>query len=383
MWMRQRVLNPPQQPQWYDAEEVRTVRAELASRPGLVRTEDVAVLRSLLARVVAGHANVVQAGDCAESLAECTAGYVARKAGLVEVLAGVLKMNTHKPVIRVGRIAGQFAKPRSSMIEQVDGLELPVYRGEMVNDHEPDPGGRRADPRRMLLGYDAASAAMTHLGWGVQRAEPPLWTSHEALLLDYEIPMLRREEDGRFLLSSTHWPWIGDRTRQPDGPYVALLSRVVNPVACKVGPSTTTADLLALSEKLDPEREPGRLTLIARLGANAVVDLLPPLVAAVHAAGHPVVWLTDPMHANTVVTSDGIKTRFVESITREVRDFQVAVRSAGGVAGGVHLETTPDDVTECVLDSSQLHRVGDKYTTLCDPRLTLRQAISVVASWTG
>jgi len=377
------VLDMPQQPPWSDAEQVRSVRAELAARPGLVQAEDVAALRSLLAMVVGGQASVVQAGDCAESFAECTAGYLARKAGLLDILAGVLKMNTHKPVIRVGRIAGQFAKPRSSPMEQVDGVELPVYRGEMVNDHEPDPVGRRADPWRMLLGYEAASAAMTHLGWGAPRVEPPLWTSHEALLLDYEIPLLRSEEDGRLLLSSTHWPWIGDRTRQPDGPYVTLLSRVVNPVACKVGPTITATELLALSEKLDPDREPGRLTLIARLGAGAVADLLPPLVTAVDAAGHPVVWLTDPMHANTVVTPDGIKTRFVDTITREVQDFQAAVRSAGGVAGGVHLETTPDDVTECVLDSSQLHRVGDKYTSLCDPRLTLPQAISVVASWTG
>lgn len=381
--MGQALLDSPQQPPWADAEQVRSVRAELAARPGLVRAEDVAALRSLLAMVATGHATVVQAGDCAESFAECTAGYLARKAGLVEILAGVLKMNTHKPVVRAGRIAGQFAKPRSSTIEYVDGLELPVYRGEMVNDHEPDPAGRRADPRRMLLGYDAASAAMTHLGWDGRCPDPPLWTSHEALLLDYEIPLLRNEKPGRPLLTSTHWPWIGDRTRQPDGPHVALLARVVNPVACKVGPSITSGELLALSEKLDPDREPGRLTLIARLGADAVATLLPPLVAAVDAAGHPAIWLTDPMHANTVMTSDGFKTRFVEAITREVRDFQAAVRSAGGIAGGLHLETTPDDVTECVLNSSELPRVGDKYTSLCDPRLTLRQAVAVVASWTG
>ena len=381
--MGQALLDSPQQPPWADAEQVRSVRAELAARPGLVRAEDVAALRSLLAMVATGHATVVQAGDCAESFAECTAGYLARKAGLVEILAGVLKMNTHKPVVRAGRIAGQFAKPRSSTIEYVDGLELPVYRGEMVNDHEPDPAGRRADPRRMLLGYDAASAAMTHLGWDGRCPDPPLWTSHEALLLDYEIPLLRNEKPGRPLLTSTHWPWIGDRTRQPDGPHVALLARVVNPVACKVGPSITSGELLALSEKLDPDREPGRLTLIARLGADAVATLLPPLVAAVDAAGHPAIWLTDPMHANTVMTSDGFKTRFVEAITREVRDFQAAVRSAGGIAGGLHLETTPDDVTECVLNSSERPRVGDKYTSLCDPRLTLRQAVAVVASWTG
>ncbi len=365
-----------QQPSWPDADRVARVRAELASRPGLVDADAVARLRSWLALVATGGAHVVQAGDCAESFTECTADYVMRKAGLVDVLAGLLKMITRTPVVRVGRIAGQYAKPRSSEFDLVNGVEIPAYRGDAVNSAEPDPDGRVPDPTRLLSAYDAASAAVGHL------SADPMWTSHEALLLDYEVPLLRAVPDG-LLLSSTHWPWIGDRTRQLDGPHVALLADVVNPVACKVGPTMTASDLLAVCARLDPRREPGRLTLIARMGAGVLSSALPSLVAAVRAEGHPVIWLTDPMHGNTVRTPDGLKTRFVETVTQEVREFQEAVRAAGGVAGGLHLETTPDHVTECVLHRGEIDKVGDKYTSLCDPRLTARLAFSVVTAWAG
>jgi 3-deoxy-7-phosphoheptulonate synthase len=376
-----------QQPSWEDQTVVRRVREELAAAPALVTAEDVRTLRALLARVAAGKANVVQAGDCAEDPAECTPSYVARKAGLVEMLAGALTMVTHRPVVRVGRMAGQFAKPRSRPTERVGGVELPVYRGHLVNSPEPDPELRRPDPRRILLGYEAARDVLDHLGWSSGAARDglvtPVWTSHEALLLDYEIPLLRRDEEGRLLLASTHWPWIGDRTRQVDGAHVALLAEVVNPVACKVGPSTGRDELLALCEKLDPEREPGRLTLIARMGAERVAEQLPPLVAAVRAAGHPVSWLSDPMHGNTVTTTEGLKTRCLHTISSEVRQFQQAVRCSGGVAAGLHLETTPDDVTECVRNEAHLDHAGDKYTSLCDPRLNPHQALTVVSAWLG
>ncbi|MBT2383736.1 3-deoxy-7-phosphoheptulonate synthase [Streptomyces sp. ISL-11] len=377
-----------QQPDWGDAApQVQRVRQELADRPALVRAADIRTLSAHLAHVARGESQVVQAGDCAEDPAECTSGYVARKAGLLDTLAGVMKMITHKPVVRAGRMAGQFAKPRSNPTERVAGVELPVYRGHMVNSPEPHPERRRPDPQRLLSGYLAASEAMTHLGWlnPARRSGicPPVWTSHEALLLDYEQPMVRHDEEGRAWLTSTHWPWIGERTRQVDGAHVALLAEVANPIACKVGPTMDADDLLALCERLDPAREPGRLTLIARMGAANVADRLPPLVAAVRAAGHPVSWLTDPMHGNTRAAADGLKTRLVETVVREVRDFQTAVRSAGGVAGGLHLETTPEDVTECVQDESALDRVGDKYTSFCDPRLNPRQAIAVVSAWRG
>ncbi|MFF8607241.1 3-deoxy-7-phosphoheptulonate synthase [Streptomyces sp. NPDC015346] len=384
-----------QQPDWDDDPRLATVRAELADRTPLVRADDVHRLRAALARVAEGTAHLVLAGDCAEDPAECTPGYVARKAGLLDVLAGTLKMVTHRPVVRVGRIAGQYAKPRSSATESLRGVELPVFRGHMVNGPEPDAAVRRPDPTRILDGYQAAAATMRHLGWPgaaagprdidaeAARLDPDVWTSHEALLLDYELPMLRRDATGRLLLASTHWPWIGERTRQVDGAHVALLAGIVNPVACKVGPRMTPGELVALCERIDPGREPGRLTLIARMGAGVVAEALPALVAAVRDAGHPVIWLTDPMHGNTVTTPAGLKTRFVEAIVREVQQFQTAVRTAGGVAGGLHLETTPDHVTECVTNESFVGGVAEKYTSFCDPRLNPEQAMTVVSSWLG
>jgi 3-deoxy-7-phosphoheptulonate synthase len=344
-------------------------------------------LRRLLTKVAEGDAQIVQAGDCAEDPAECTVGYVARKAGLLDVLAGTMKMATHRAVLRAGRIAGQFVKPRSKPTEKIGAVEVPAYRGHMVNDPEPDPALRRPDPERLLDGYWAANEVFGHLGWHDRRSnskiESPVWTSHEALLLDYELPMLRDDELGMPVLTSTHWPWIGDRTRQVEGAHVAMLAEVVNPVACKVGPAMDVEELLTLCRVLDPEREPGRLTLIARIGADLVSERLPRLVAAVRAAGHPVIWLSDPMHGNTVTTPDGFKTRYVEAIVREVRAFQRVVRVAGGVAGGLHLETTPDAVTECVRGAGDVEHVGDKYTSFCDPRLNPEQAIAVASSWGG
>lgn len=374
-----------QQPAWPDSQHVRQVRETLASRPPLVRAENVYTLRSLLACAAAGKLCVVQSGDCAEDPAECTPRYVARKIALLDMLAGVVKMFTGKPVLRVGRIAGQFGKPRSRPTELVNGVELPVYRGHMVNSPEPDPLLRRPDPDRLLRGYDAASEVMRYLSRRSRERHPlgeaSVWTSHEALLLDYEIPMLRRDDGGRQLLTSTHWPWVGNRTNQVDGAHVSLLATVDNPVACKVGPDMPPDELVALCERLDPCRTAGRLTLIARMGADAVAERLPPLVAAVHAAGHPVVWLTDPMHGNTVSGPNGLKTRFLETVVREVVDFQHAVSAGRGVAGGLHLEATPDDVVECVANESMIKHVGARYASFCDPRLNPRQAITVASAW--
>ncbi|MFJ6758332.1 MULTISPECIES: 3-deoxy-7-phosphoheptulonate synthase [unclassified Streptomyces] len=382
-----RSLPAVQQPDWEGHAELARVREELASAPPLVDVADTDALRAHLAEAAAGRVQIIQSGDCAEDWAESNQGDVARKAGLLEVLAGVMKMTSHKPVLRVGRMAGQYGKPRSNPTETVGGVELPVYRGHMVNAPEPDPELRRPDPTRMLTGYASSRSVLEFLGWGREdrrtRPETPVWTSHEALLLDYELPMTRVQSDGRLLLTSTHWPWIGERTRQVDGAHVALLAAVANPVACKVGPGMTTDELLALCEKLDPERTPGRLTLIARMGADLVGERLPALVEAARAAGHPVVWLTDPMHGNTVSGPEGLKTRLVKTVVREVVEFQRAVGAAGGVAGGIHLETTPDEVTECVTDVERMHRLGDKYTSFCDPRLNPGQAISVASAWLG
>ncbi|WP_374201849.1 3-deoxy-7-phosphoheptulonate synthase [Actinokineospora sp. PR83] len=363
-----------QQPVWPDAGRALLVRRELAAKPPLVRADDVRALRSLLADVAAGEAHVLQAGDCAEDPADRGPAAVAGKVVLLDLLAGELERTTGTPVVRVGRIAGQYAKPRSRATESVGGVELPVYRGHLVNGPEPDPASRRPDPRRLLSCYDAASTVLGLLrGTGV-------WSSHEALLLDYEEPLLRRDGPER-VLTSTHWPWIGNRTNRAGGRHAGMLAGVANPVAAKVGPGVAVADLLALCARLDPHREPGRLTFVARMGADAVAARLPPLVTAVRAAGHPVIWLTDPLHGNTVATPDGRKTRVLTTVVREVVAFQEAVAAGGGVAGGLHLETTPDPVTECAADESGIDSRGDGYTSLCDPRLNPEQAIEVVSAW--
>jgi 3-deoxy-7-phosphoheptulonate synthase len=365
-----KTLPADQQPSWPDR-RARAFRARLARLAGLVTAAEVAALREELAEVAAGRRLVVQAGDCAEPFAECGPRHVTPKASLVDRLASAL--GDGAPVVRVGRMAGQFAKPRSRPTETVAGVELPVYRGDLVNAPQADAPARRPDPGRLVAGYHAARSATELL----RHHHPSLWTSHEALVLDYELPLVRRDDSGVPLLTSTHWPWIGDRTRRVDGAHVRLLASVANPVACKVGPGMRPDELRALCGRLDPEREPGRLTLIARLGADRVGELLPPLVAAVRAAGHPAIWLCDPLHGNTVADGDGRKTRLVGTVVREVAGFLTAVRDAGGVAGGLHLETTPDDVEECGWDDFPT----GSYTSLCDPRLNAGQALAVVAAW--
>ncbi len=382
-----RCARAAQQPEWSDLAQVQRIRAILAARPPLVRLEDVRMLRSLLAHVAAGEAHVIQAGDCAEDPNDCTPEHVSRKGAVLDLLVGTLKLTTHTPVLRVGRIAGQYTKPRSAHVEQVGDRELPVFRGHMVNGPEPDPDARSADPLRILGCYIAAREIIEQLGWhrpghgSRHRIEPPVWTSHEALLLDYELPMIRDLGGGQRWLSSTHWPWIGERTRHVDGAHVAMLAEVVNPVACKIGPGIDTAEIVALCDRLDPQHEPGALTLIARIGADLVADRLPRLVETVRRAGHPVIWLCDPMHGNTITGPDGQKTRLVDTILREVREFRRAVAAGGGVAGGLHLETTPEEVTECVADASALSRAERRNTSFCDPRLNPAQALSVVSAW--
>ncbi|MEV6955919.1 3-deoxy-7-phosphoheptulonate synthase [Streptomyces sp. NPDC051183] len=377
-----RALPAAQQPHWPDQDLLAKAVREIRDSPSLVPSREILRLRTLLAEVAAGNALIVQAGDCAEDPADRTPEAVARKAGLAECLAGVLQARSGLPVLRVGRIAGQYAKPRSQPTERRGGVELPVHRGPMVNGPEFDPLLRTPDPLRML---DCHQAAGDVLGLLRERQDgsdgAPLWSSHEALLLDYELPQLRRDAYNRTFLTSAHWPWIGERTRQLDGAHVALLSQVANPVACKVGPAMDAAHLLALCDRLDPNRQPGRLTLIPRLGADLVADRLPALVAAVRDAGHPVIWLCDPMHGNTVTGPAGHKTRSVATVVREVQAFHSAVLQEGGVPGGLHLEATAAPVVECWADEAELSALGEAYTTLCDPRLNLGQAITVAESW--
>ncbi|EFL11562.1 3-deoxy-7-phosphoheptulonate synthase [Streptomyces sp. AA4] len=379
-----RALPAGQQPSWPDPAALAVSTEWLRAAPGLVTAAEVDELRGLLAGVAEGRLRVLQAGDCAEDPRHATHEHVARKAELLVRLGDLMSEQSSRPVVTVGRIGGQFAKPRSSPFEVRDGVELPAFRGHLVNDPAFDAKSRTPDARRLVDGYRSAARVSEALRRtrpsGLSR--PRVWTSHEALVLDYELPLLRRDDD-QLVLASTHWPWIGDRTRQLDGAHVNLLSRVANPVACKVGPGLEAADLVELCERLDPSREPGRLTLIARLGASQVGDRLPGLVAAVRRAGHPVIWLCDPMHGNTFRAAGGRKTRLVGSVIREMLGFHSAVRSEHGVAGGLHLEATPDEVVECVLQEEELAGLPAGTEPLCDPRLNPDQARLVASAWPG
>jgi 3-deoxy-7-phosphoheptulonate synthase len=375
------LLPAHQQPEWGDEWLLTEIRRDLARLPELVTGQDVRTLRSFLADVAAGNRQVVQAGDCAEDPAECVPSTLDHKAGLLDALAGTMRLGSGLPVVRVGRFAGQFAKPRSNPTETVAGAELPVFRGHLVNGPKAGVEERRPDPLRLLACREAAAAATEHLHTRRNTTEAPVWTSHEALVLDYELPQLRWDANGELVLTSTHWPWVGDRTRQLDGAHLQLLSVVSNPVACKVGPSMTEDELLRLCELLDPGRSPGRLTLISRMGAERVGGRLPALATRVREAGHPVIWLCDPMHGNTVRAANGRKTRLLTAITREVREFRAALRETGATPGGLHLETTPDSVAECLTDETEIDRCDGPSTTLCDPRLNARQAIAVARSW--
>jgi 3-deoxy-7-phosphoheptulonate synthase len=377
-----RLLPAEQQPQWRHHPDLPRISSALAAAPALIGPAEIDGLRGLLAEAAAGRLQILQAGDCAEDPTQNSSQCLSRKLGLVEALAAVMRVSTGLPVLTVGRIAGQFAKPRSRDSEQAGGVTLPVYRGPMINRPDPDLVARRHDPSLMLTCHAAAAATVRYLSrTEAGRTAPLLWTSHEALVLDYELPQLRRGEGAGLILTSAHWPWIGLRTCQPAYAHVAMLAAVSNPVACKVGPGTTAAEVVDVCARLDPLREPGRLTLIARMGAAAVTERLPALVTAVRRAAHPVIWLCDPMHANTTTTDGGRKTRLVSALVSEVRGFQQAVRGAGGTAGGLHLEVTPDPVTECVSSAAELPALGERYTTLCDPRLNPRQAIEVAAAW--
>ncbi|WBB61652.1 3-deoxy-7-phosphoheptulonate synthase [Streptomyces sp. WMMC500] len=371
-----------QQPVWEDAGQVRRVRETLAAAPPLVTGDGAARLRRALTDVAEGRAHLIQAGDCAEDPAESTPYHVRRKSALIDALAGTAAEATGRPVLRIGRIAGQFAKPRSKPVEQIGDVTLPVYRGHMVNAPEADARARRPDPSRILTCLRAARSVVRELdavNSGRADAER-VWISHEALLLDYELPMLRHTAADEPYLASAHLPWVGERTRQPGGAHIALLAGIVNPVACKIGSGTTAADITELAARLDPARSPGRLVFIARMGAGFVTSRLPALVRAVRAAGHPAVWICDPMHGNTITGPDGQKTRLMDTMRAEIEGFCDVLDATGGTNGGLHLETTPDLVAECATDMAAIGSAGRR-TSFCDPRLNPGQAHRLVAAW--
>jgi 3-deoxy-7-phosphoheptulonate synthase len=377
-----------QQPQWQQHRDYQRCCALLASSPALVTVREIGELQSALAAVATGDAHVLQAGDCAESFLEIEPEHINAKLAVLHQLADQMAAGTGQEVLRIGRLGGQFAKPRTAAVEHIAGIPLSVFRGHMVNSPDPSPDARVHDPSRMITAY-AASAEVLHqlrtdrvarAGYAGSGLIAGPWSSHDALVLDYEASLVRSEQDTVFL-GSTHLPWIGDRTRQPDAAHVRLLSAVANPVACKLGPSTTIDDLRELCARLDPDRIPGRLTLIVRLGKKVIAERLPAIVAAVRSGGHPVVWLSDPMHGNTLRGGNGVKTRLLADIIDEAVEFRRILRRGGAHPGGLHLEVAADDVTEClggmVRDIDQL---PNRYTTLCDPRLNPGQAAQLLQS---
>ncbi|MEU5117191.1 3-deoxy-7-phosphoheptulonate synthase [Streptomyces longwoodensis] len=330
-WRR---LPARQQPMWEDIGRAGECMRRLASLPPLVSPKEIDRLSQVLGRCASGALSVVQVGNCAEEPRESDPHSVRRLAGLIDTLAGTWQLVTGTPVVRVGRMAGQYAKPRSEPMETVGGRRLAVFRGHMVNRPGPVEGDRRHLPDHMLDCYWSAARVLADLR--NLREEPScqsrIWTSHEALVLDYELALLRRDGLGRAFLTSTHWPWVGERTRQLDHTHVRLLATIRNPVACKVGPTATPEYIRNLCLLLNPRNEPGRLTLISRMGAAKVGELLPPLVAAARDVKCPVLWMCDPMHANTR-RQNGVKTRLVEDITTEIRRFHQCVSETGGPAG--------------------------------------------------
>lgn len=423
-----------QVPDYPDAEKLAGVEAKLAAMPPLVFAGEAQSLKRQLGEVAEGRAFLLQGGDCAESFAEFSANNIRDSFKVILQMAVVLTFGASMPVVKVGRVAGQFAKPRSSPMEAVDGIELPSYRGDMINAMPFTEKDRVPDPKRLLRVYEQSAATLNLLrafaqggladltkvhSWVTEflsgtpqadrfqelagrieeslnfmracgitpetarpLAETDFYTSHESLLLNYEEALTRRDtitNEKDWYATSAHMIWIGDRTRQPDGAHVEYMRGIANPIGLKCGPSLDPDELVRLIETLNPDNVPGRLTLIARMGADKVRAGLPPLLKAVKASGAKVVWCCDPMHGNTIKASSGYKTRRVNDVMAEVKGFFDAHDEIGTYPGGVHFEMTGQNVTECVggvVDVTEA-RLGDRYHTHCDPRLNGAQALEL------
>jgi 3-deoxy-7-phosphoheptulonate synthase len=418
-----------QRPDWPDPAQLRAAEAELAELPPLVFAGECDQLKDRLAAVARGEAFVLQGGDCAETFSGSTAEVVNSRLETLLQMAVVLTYAASVPVVKIGRMAGQFAKPRSSPMERRDGAELPAYRGEAVNGLDFTAESRRPDAARLLQAYHCAAAtlnlcrAFTSGGYADLHevhawnqdfvAESPagrryeqiageidralsfmracgvdteelhgveLYSSHEGLLLEYERALTHIDSrSGQPYDLSAHMVWIGERTRDLRGAHVEFFRHIRNPIAVKLGPSTSPDDAVSLIERLDPDREPGRLTFIARLGAGKVREVLPPLVETVAALGSPVAWICDPMHGNTFEAPSGHKTRRFDDVVDEVTGFFEVHRKLGTHPGGIHVEFTPDDVTECVGGGHEIVEtdLDRRYETACDPRLNRRQSLDL------
>ncbi|MBR9649866.1 class II 3-deoxy-7-phosphoheptulonate synthase [Thalassovita aquimarina] len=420
-----------QMPDYTDQAALHAVEAQLAKYPPLVFAGEARKLKSALGAASRGEAFLLQGGDCAESFDQFSANAIRDTFKVMLQMAMVLTYGAKVPVVKVGRMAGQFAKPRSAPTETVGDVELPSYRGDIINELDFTPEARIPDPAKMLQAYTQAAATLNLLrafstggyadvhqvhqwtlgftegekatkyremagrisdtldfmkaaGVDSDRAHTlqtvDFYTSHEALLLEYEEALCRLDStSGKWLAGSGHMIWIGDRTRQPDGAHVEFARGVLNPVGLKCGPTTTAEDLKVLMEKLNPENEEGRLTLIARFGAGKVGEHLPRLIKAVQEEGANVVWSCDPMHGNTIKSATGYKTRPFDAVLREVQEFFAIHRAEGTVPGGVHFEMTGQDVTECTggVRAVTEEDLSARYHTACDPRLNASQSLEL------
>jgi 3-deoxy-7-phosphoheptulonate synthase len=373
-----------QQPRWPDPASVRSARGVLEGAPALTWPAEIDRLLERLAAVARGNAFLLQGGDCAETFAGNTESHVRTNIRVLLQMADVLTGGSGLPVLKIARIAGQYAKPRSG---DTDVLGLPVYRGDMVNSLTPAPSARVPDPDRMLRAYANSATALnlvrriSGLNQDSLRTTE-IYASHEALLLDYERGLLRLDESGGrpgLYSASSHFLWIGERTRQLGGAHVALAELLKNPIGLKIGPSTTPAQAVEYAERLDPGNAPGRLTLVSRMGSGKIRDVLPPIVEKVTASGHQVVWQCDPMHGNTQETASGYKTRHFNRIVDEVKGFFEVHQELGTHAGGVHVELTGDDVTECLGGAQDIddNDLAGRYETSCDPRLNTQQSLEL------
>ncbi len=425
---RYRSLVAKQQPTWNDHAAVQSAVEDLASQPPLVFAGEVDRLRERLAQAARGEAFLLQGGDCAETFDAATADKIRDRVKTLLQMAVVLTYGASMPVIKVGRMAGQFAKPRSSDTETREGVTLPAYRGDLVNGYDFTPESRAADPSRLVRGYHVSASTLNLIraftqggfadlrqvhAWnqgfisdpanqryealaaeidralrfmeacGVESAalsQTEFYVSHEALLLDYERPLVRIDSrTGTPYGTSGHMLWIGERTRDLDGAHVEFLSHLRNPIGVKLGPTATVDDALRLLDKLDPEREPGRLTFISRMGAEKIRDTLPPLLEGVRDAGATPLWVTDPMHGNGITTATGYKTRRFDDVMNELMGFFEAHREVGTIPGGIHVELTGDDVTECLGGSENIDEatLATRYESVCDPRLNHMQSLEL------
>ena len=426
------VFPAEQQPEWPDQGDLDRALKQIASYPPLVFAGEARSLQATLGHVAAGNAFLLQAGDCAESFEEFSAVNIREKLRVILQMAVVLTYSLGVPVVKVGRIAGQFAKPRTAAFERVGGVDLPTFRGHIVNDPTPTEAARVPSADRLVQAYHQSASTLNLLraftkggfadlgrvhAWTqefvatspqgqayeqvaaeIDRAlrfmracgvdtentynlhEVDFYTSHEALLLGYEEALTRQDSlSGGWYDCSAHMLWIGERTRQLDGAHVEFLRGVGNPIGCKIGPGTSADFVLELCEKLNPARIPGRLTLISRMGSDKIESGLRPLLRAVRESGHPVVWTCDPMHANTFTSSTGRKTRDFDHICAEIRGFVSAHKAEGTWPGGIHIELTGDNVTECVGGADKIldTQLDDRYQTVCDPRLNARQSLDL------